>query len=212
MRCEIDSASSGVCRCAGGEEGGFGVALHESEISSYWNGVNMHVPKRTIERTLTLATSRGILMTAMTYAPSAERVFFSDAGFYVSSTRLIASGTTYDMRAILSVRVGPPPPSPIAVNLAVGLFALAGVYAAATYVFVASDSCGNAYTGQNGALIVAALVFVGVLLVAQQRSVTRGRRAVFVGTTGGEVMLVAATNLPWADAFAAAIEAALSAR
>lgn len=151
-------------------------------------------------------------MTAMTYAPPAERVFFSDAGFYVSSARLIASGTTYDMRAILSVRVGPLPPSPIAVNLAVGLFALAGVYAAATYALVASGSCGNAYTGQNGTLIVAALTFVGVLLAAQQRSVTRGRRAVFVGTPSGEVMLVAATNLPWADAFAAAIEAALSAR
>lgn len=151
-------------------------------------------------------------MSAMTYASSAERVFFSDAGFYVSSARLVADGTTYDMRAILSVRTGSPPPSPIAVNLAVGLFGLAGVYAAATYVFVASGSCGDAHTGQNGALIVAALVFVGVLLVAQQRSVIRGRRGVFIGTPGGEVLLVAATNLPWADAFAAAIEVALIAR
>lgn len=30
MRCEIDSAGCGVCRCAGGEEGGFGVA-HDND-------------------------------------------------------------------------------------------------------------------------------------------------------------------------------------
>jgi hypothetical protein len=126
---------------------------------------------------LTFASSRGILVTAMTYGSTQERVFFSDAGFYVSSTRLVAGGAAYDMRAVLSVRTGPPSASMLAVNLAVGLFALATVYAAATYVFVASGSCDDADTGQNGALIAAGLTFVAAMLIAQQRSAARRTRA-----------------------------------
>lgn len=139
-------------------------------------------------------------------------MLFSDAGYFVSTTRIVAQGVTYNTRHILCVRVGPPPPNGLAVNAAVGLVGLAALCASATFLLTRTGSCGDAYTGQNGALIVAGIAFVAAMLVLQQRSAARLHRCVFIGLPAGEVAIVNATNFPWADAFASAIQTAITAR
>lgn len=140
-----------------------------------------------------------------------ETEIHQDGRVTVTSHRIVGDGVMYEVKSIGSVRVGHPTPGPGVVGCLTTLIATAGLFGLATYV-MADSGCQGESTINQGKMIVAAILALGIFIFLAAKHKINVTYVVFISMGGTEKGILTGSDSEWAHRVANAIQNAIMSR